>query len=99
MVLPSEEKRREGRAFRRLFPAESALLLGASFQGETKKAEVLLFPLRWDGSGLMLSRRLLVRLEFAGTESAGDVARRVPGETAGSSGRATRGAGWWPRSW
>ncbi len=68
VVLPSEEKRREGPAFGRLFPAESALLLGGVFQRETKKAEVLFFPLRWDGSGLTLSRRLLVRLEFSGAE-------------------------------
>ena len=66
MVLPSERAVSEGRAFRELFPRESALLLGTSFQGETKKAEVLLFPLRWDGSGLVLSRRLLVRLDFVG---------------------------------
>jgi CSLREA domain-containing protein len=68
-VRASEEKRREGPGFERLFPSESALLLGTSFQGEQKKAEVLLFPLRWDGSGLTLSRRLLVRLEFAGVEA------------------------------
>ncbi len=67
-VLPSEEKRREGRAFRGVFPTESALLLGVKFQGETKKAEVHLFPLRWDGRRLTLSRRLLVRLDFTGTE-------------------------------
>ncbi len=80
LVLPSEEKRREGRAFKGVFPTESALLLGASFQGETKKAEVHLFPLRWDGRRLLLSRRLLVRLEFSGTE---------PGEASrgGSRGR------------
>ncbi|MCI0407091.1 MAG: hypothetical protein L0191_00790, partial [Acidobacteria bacterium] len=70
LVLPSREASREGPAFRGLFPAESARLQGSRFQRETKKAEVLLFPLRWDGSGLELSRRLLVRLEFAGTERA-----------------------------
>jgi hypothetical protein len=61
---------REGRAFRELFPSEPAHLLVTSFQGEIKKAEVLLFPLRWDGSGLVLSRRLVVRLDFAGREAA-----------------------------
>jgi CSLREA domain-containing protein len=79
-VLVSEEKRREGRAFDGVFPSEPAFLLGTTFQGETKKAEVLLFPLRWDGSGLVLSRRVVVRLDFVGKES---------GETAlgGSRGR------------
>jgi hypothetical protein len=79
-VRPSEEKRREGRAFHGVFPQETASLLGTSFQGEQKKAEVLLFPLRWDGSGLVLSRRLVVRLDFVGRE---------PGETSlgGSRGR------------
>jgi Peptidase family C25 len=69
LVRPSEEKRPEGPAFRELFPKESALLLGTSFQGEHKKSELLLSPLRWDGNGLVLSRRLLVRLEFTGTET------------------------------
>jgi parallel beta-helix repeat protein len=67
-VLPSEEKRREGRAFDGVFPTEPAHLLGTSFQGERKKAELILSPLRWDGEGLELSRRLVVRLDFAGRE-------------------------------
>ena len=68
-VLPSEEERREGASFDGIFPSASAVLLGGKFQGETKKAEVLLFPLRWDGSGLVLSRRLVVRLDFVGREA------------------------------
>jgi Peptidase family C25 len=68
-VMPARKANREGRAFRALFPAESARLMGTSFQGETKKAQVLLFPLRWDGSGLVLSRRLVVRLDFEGRQA------------------------------
>ena len=92
MVLPSERAVGEGRAFRTLFPSESARLLGASFQGETKKAEVLLFPLRWDGSGLVLSRRLVVRLDFVGREAAetslgGSTGRRAVASRPGRIGR------------
>jgi len=68
-VRPSEETRREGRGFREVFPGQTATLLGTSFQGEHKKAEVLFAPLRWDGSGLVLSRRVVVRLEFTGREA------------------------------
>ena len=60
---------REGRAFSGLFPAESARLVETSFQGESKRAHVLLFPLRWDGSALVLSRRVVVRLDFEGREA------------------------------
>ena len=68
-VMPIERTVREGRGFRDVFPAQTANLLGTSFQGEQKKAEVLLSPLRWDGNGLELSRRLVVRLDFVGRES------------------------------
>ncbi len=70
-VRPSRRPVHAGGAPAGVFPAESALLSGTAFQGETKKAEVLLFPLRFDGrtGELELSRRLLVRLEFAGTEA------------------------------
>ncbi len=74
VVLPSRQRRREGGAFREVFPSDWARLQGTSFQEETKKAEVLLFPLRWDGRGLALSRRLRVRLEFSGIE-AGETSR------------------------
>ncbi len=79
-VAPSERAAHEGRAFRERFPAEAAALVGASFQEDRKKAEVVFSPLRWDGSGLVLSRRVVVRLEFTGRE---------PRETSrgGSSGR------------
>jgi hypothetical protein len=49
-----------------VFPAATAELLGTAFQGERKNAELLFSPLRWDGSGLVLSRRVVVRLEFTG---------------------------------
>jgi hypothetical protein len=68
VVTAAERIVREGRAFWGAFPPEPARLAGSSFQEETKRAEVLLFPLRWDGSALVLSRRLLVRLEFEGRD-------------------------------
>jgi hypothetical protein len=50
------------------YPEEIARLLGVGFQGETKKAQLELAPLRWDGASrkLLLARRLLVRLAFRG---------------------------------
>src|SRR5262249_49394271 len=53
--------------FRRgMFPARAARLLGTGFQGETKKAEIELSPLRFNpASGqMLLHRRLLVRIDF-----------------------------------
>jgi hypothetical protein len=50
------------------FPLQAARILGASFQGETKKARVELAPLRYDPltATAILSRRLVVRVEFSG---------------------------------
>jgi hypothetical protein len=83
VVRPGRAPRREGAAFRRgSFPRAAARVLGTGFQQETKKAQIELAPLRFDpaSSTLVLSRRLLVRVDFAGTE---------PGEIAygGSRGR------------
>jgi hypothetical protein len=54
---------------RGVFPARAARLGGTVFQGERKKALLELRPLRWDAGTrrLELARRLVVRLEFAGT--------------------------------
>src|SRR5262249_45741431 len=68
-VVTSQAPVADGPAFRGTYPAVSGILQGTMFQGETKKATLLLSPLRWDGSGLVLSRRLLVRLDFVGTET------------------------------
>ncbi|MCI0409837.1 MAG: hypothetical protein L0191_14945, partial [Acidobacteria bacterium] len=53
------------------YPEEVARLLGVGFQGEVKKAQLELAPLRWDGASrqLLLARRLLVRLAFRGRET------------------------------
>src|SRR5262249_29171049 len=67
-VVASLGRTEEGAAFSSTFPTSWARLVRAVFQGETKKAEVIFSPLRWDGTGLELSRRLVVRLDFGGTE-------------------------------
>ncbi|HKB16236.1 MAG TPA: hypothetical protein VKF62_09220, partial [Planctomycetota bacterium] len=90
-VIPAERPVAEGAAFRRIFPSDAARLEGTVFQRETKKAEVLLFPLRWHGTSLRLARRLLVRLDFEGrdereTAYGGSLGRRAVV-------RATRAAG------
>jgi hypothetical protein len=48
-------------------PETSARLLQVGFQGETKKAQLELAPLRWNGAAgeLQLSRRLTVHLAFS----------------------------------
>ena len=53
------------------YPRAYARLLGAVFQGETKKVRLELSPLRYDASSgrVVLARRLVVRVEFAGSES------------------------------
>ncbi len=80
-ILPVVRAASEGAAFGRLFPSESARLVGTSFQGEVKKAEILLFPLRGDGHGVVLARRMVVRLEFVG---------KAAGETSGGGVRGRR---------
>ena len=54
-----------------LTPRLWAHLLGSVFQGETKKARLQLAPLRHDprSGRTVLARRLVVRLDFAGTEA------------------------------
>jgi len=65
------------------YPEEVARLLGVGFQGDVKKAQLELAPLRWDGASrqLLLARRLLVRLAFRGRE---------PEEVAGNGHRGRR---------
>jgi len=58
----------EGPTFGRRFPSEWARFQRTAFQGERKKVEVLLFPLQWTGRGVELARRLVVHLDFSGTE-------------------------------
>src|SRR5262249_46320258 len=69
-VVASLGRTEEGAAFSGTFPTTWARLVRAVFQRETKKAEVIFSPLRWDGAGLELSRRLVVRLDFRGMETA-----------------------------
>jgi hypothetical protein len=67
-IVPARKAVAEGSAFQQLFPGEAARLEATAFQGESKKAEVQLFPIRWDGSCLLLARQLLVRLDFVGRD-------------------------------
>ncbi len=66
-----------------MYPEQIVRLLGVGFQGDAKKAQVELAPLRWDGASqeLLLARRLLVGLAFRGRE---------PEEIAGRSHRGRR---------
>ena len=75
------------RASRRADGATSrgvARLRGAAFQGERKKVVLELSPLRYDDAGgrLILARRILVKVTFAGREAretgSGHVGRRRP---------------------
>jgi len=52
----------------KVFPENAARLLGTGFQGQVKKVQLELAPLRWDGGRreLLLARRLVVRLAFRG---------------------------------
>ncbi len=63
-------QRRSGRLAERrgLFPPEPARIAGTGFQGEAKKVQLELAPLRWDPKAreLTLARRLVVRLAFDG---------------------------------
>jgi len=62
--------RRTGRLAERsgLFPPEPARIVGSGFQGEAKKVQLELAPLRWNPKAreLTLARRLVVRLAFDG---------------------------------
>jgi len=77
-VSPRMRRRAAGQAFRAagLYPEEAARLAGTAFQGDVKKAQIELSPLRWDGRNrqLLLARTLRVRVTFAGQE-AGEVSR------------------------
>ncbi|MGH9391403.1 MAG: hypothetical protein ACRD1Z_17490, partial [Vicinamibacteria bacterium] len=67
-VRAGREPRRAPLGTTGLFPERVARLLQVGFQGDTKKAELELAPLRWNvGTGeLMLARRLVVELDFRG---------------------------------
>ena len=66
------------------FPRVQARLAGEGFQGEDKTLALELMPLRYDASrgALVLSRRLTVRVDFAGAEPSevgrGRFGRRLP---------------------
>ncbi len=75
IVATREGTVRAGRRSRRtlletsgLFPKEAARLLRVGFQGDAKKAQLELAPLRWNSSTgeLLLARKLTVRLAFQG---------------------------------
>ena len=72
--LPRARMRRraEGPAFRGLFPAEAARLVETGFLGGAKKVRLEIAPLRWDAArrGVVLARRVRVRIDFAGREAA-----------------------------
>ena len=73
------------------FPRVQARLAGEGFQGEDKTLALELMPLRYDASrgALVLSRRLTVRVDFAGAEPSeigrGRLGRRLPGSRPDSS--------------
>jgi hypothetical protein len=72
-VRAGSRRSAEAASFQRpgLYPEETARLLGEGFQGDVKKAWVELAPLRWDRDRgrLLLARRLVVRLLYAGRDS------------------------------
>ena len=77
---------------RGVFPRVQAKLAGEGFQGEDKTLALELMPLRYDASrgALVLSRRLTVRLDFAGAEPSeigrGRLGRRIrPSRSDGSA--------------
>ena len=73
------------------YPRVQARLAGEGFQGEDKTLALELMPLRYDASrgALVLSRRLTVRVDFAGVEPSevgrGRLGRRLPGSRPDSS--------------
>lgn len=72
VLVAGRQRRVAGPAFRGsgLYPEEAARILGTAFQGDVKKAQVELSPLRWDRSAgqLLLTRLLRVLVSFAGRE-------------------------------
>ena len=72
-VRPTRLRRGANSVLRRgTYPRVSARILGTGFQQETKKAHLELSPLRFNASTgqLLLSRRLLVRVDFTGKDPA-----------------------------
>jgi peptidase C25-like protein len=73
IVRAGVRRRFAGASFRGpgLFPRDAAELRGFAFQGDVKKAELALLPLRFDrsGGGLVLGRRLRVVVVFEGVEA------------------------------
>jgi len=71
-VVAGEHRRPRGAAFEAagLYPTAAARIVQVAFQGDVKKAELVLSPLRWDRTAdqLRLARRLRVRLVFEGAE-------------------------------
>jgi hypothetical protein len=65
---PQGHARRESGVGQGFYPEEWARIVSVGFQGDVKKALVELAPLRWDtgSGGLVLARRLVVRLSFVG---------------------------------
>jgi hypothetical protein len=63
-------------------PRELARLGTVSFAGERKEQSLELYPLRYDGEGVRLSKRLRVRVDFGGREAGergtGTRGRRLP---------------------
>ncbi len=72
ILVAGRRRRAAGAAFRGpgLYPERAVRILGTAFQGDVKKAQVELSPLRWDRSSgrLLLARRLRVHVAFAGRE-------------------------------
>jgi len=50
------------------YPGQWSRVVSVGFQNEVKKALLELAPLRWDGTELLLARRITVRVAFAGRE-------------------------------
>ncbi len=69
-LVPGVKRRGKGRGFNAagLYPEAAAELLEIAFQGDVKKAQLALSPLRWDRSTgrLLLARRLTLRVKFSG---------------------------------
>jgi len=97
-LSPRMRRREAGIAFRAagLYPEEPARLGDTAFQGQVKKAEIELSPLRWDRTNgqLLLARKLRVRVAFAGQEP-GEVSR---GESRGLAALRGRNAGGNPKN-
>jgi CSLREA domain-containing protein len=67
---------------RRQVRREGVKLLDVAYQGETKKALVELSPFAWDGSGLVLAKRLEAHVAFRGREASAKRVRGAKGKAA-----------------